>query len=363
MATTFTQAGTVEQAATVHLKYNIGVPSGGTDSDGWSQDGGIVTGGGLLFTFNQYVDTTSESRAAPQHVYDNIRYSSGSLSFVVSGLTPNMLHTVRLHFNSADTPNRELNASIAGVTVLSAFNLYQQSGGGYRAIVRDFTSKASAQGEITIVISNYAANGSPNATISGIEVMNSVNSPQIVAGGVRTIDGGSMQKFTGNFGVWSTTAGTLYANADGTILYGRGNSTEVYLRVNNATGTGTISNTSVGTMTLQITSSFPAVPHFPMEYETDKRGVIVVIARDGSVSGRVLGDGKLKRDYKLVFNNRSQPEIAVVDAFWGDHYPHKTFRYYDLWNKIGGTFRFDSKIKVKSNSHSNGSFEVAIAQI
>jgi beta-glucanase (GH16 family) len=113
-------------------------------------------------------------------VYQTERY--GSHTYTFGGLTPNTSYTVRLHFAElyfASAGSRRFNVAINGTQVLTNLDIFATVGAN-KALVRDFTSTASAGGQIVIQYLNVVE----NAKSSGIEILSqgsSANQPPTVA--------------------------------------------------------------------------------------------------------------------------------------------------------------------------------------
>jgi hypothetical protein len=163
--------------------------------------------------------------------------------------------------------------------------------------------------------------------------------------------------------VWTTNIGNLFTDSGLTAPYdGITSRTTIYLKPFNRTAEGTVV-AGAGTAFVSVMGVVPEFPHYPMEWTTDKRGIVVSVARTGRVRGRILGDGALMRDYKLVFNNRRPGVVEDFETFHSYHYPAKQFKYRNLWHGIDGIFRFDSAIKGSAVGRQRGNLDVALAQV
>lgn len=165
-------------------------------------------------------------------------------------------------------------------------------------------------------------------------------------------------------GVWSTNCGALFTDFAGTVPYdGESSVASVFFRAQNITSTGTVSVTGHADVPVSILGEYPGQPSYPYEWEPDKRGVITNVKRNGSINGRVLGDGALRRDYRLVCQNNRLAVYDEVEQFWADHYPERKFRYSNPQRNLSGTFQFNSRIKVTSQSLQRINFEVEIREV
>jgi len=109
----------------------------------------FVTGGAVSST-PYAIATTGVKNAAPAEVYQSVRY--GDFSYTLTGLTPTVIYTVRLHFaetyySLADA--RVFNVAINGTRVIENFDVYSVAGFN-QAVVREFEAVASADGQIVV---------------------------------------------------------------------------------------------------------------------------------------------------------------------------------------------------------------------
>ena len=85
---------------------------------------------------------------------------------------PGQTYTVRLHFaelNEKAAGKRVFNVSINGKTVLTDLDVFQEAGGRYKALVKQFTGIVpDAGGKITVGI-DKGKTGTPN--VNGIEIL------------------------------------------------------------------------------------------------------------------------------------------------------------------------------------------------
>jgi hypothetical protein len=127
---------------------------------------------------------TSAANAAPQYVYQSVRYGS-AFGYTLSGLTPNASYTVRLHFAEtyfSSANQRVFNVSVNGtpVAALQGLDVFAAAGGMDKALVKDVNSvTADASGNITV---SFTAT-TDNAIVNGIEVLSGTT-------GVLTVNAG-----------------------------------------------------------------------------------------------------------------------------------------------------------------------------
>jgi uncharacterized repeat protein (TIGR02543 family) len=135
--------------------------------------------GGTARTVTSGITMSGVVNAAPQAVYQAERY--GNATYTLPNLTAGTQYTVRLHFAElywTAAGKRKFNVQINGGTVLSNFDIYAETGARYKAIVKEFSATADAQGRIAI---KYAT-VTDNAAANGIEIIQPVpNNPPTVA--------------------------------------------------------------------------------------------------------------------------------------------------------------------------------------
>lgn len=131
---------------------------------------------GNPYTSSAPVDTTGVDNAAPQVVYQTVRFGN-SFSYTIPGLTPNGTYTVRLHFNelywgttlagnSGGVGSRVFNVAVNGTQVLSNYDIYDKAGGANIATTEQFPATPDTNGNVTISFSTVT----DNAMVNGIEV-------------------------------------------------------------------------------------------------------------------------------------------------------------------------------------------------
>lgn len=108
------------------------------------------TGGGT-YTATAAMDTANVAHPAPVSVYQAERW--GSFACAVPHLTPLAPYQVRLHFAEntwTAAGQRVFNMLLNGKTVLTDFDVFAAAGGANKAVVKEFTTTADAQGRILI---------------------------------------------------------------------------------------------------------------------------------------------------------------------------------------------------------------------
>jgi hypothetical protein len=117
------------------------------------------------------VDVSKVVNPAPLAVYQAERFSNqfGDFSYTLPGLMPNQPYLVRLHFEDSDftqAGQRVFGVNINGPTYLSNYDIIEDAGGPFIAVVKEFVVPADASGNIVLTffsLVNYAK-------ISAIEV-------------------------------------------------------------------------------------------------------------------------------------------------------------------------------------------------
>jgi len=148
-----------------HSTAYLALDAGGGAAGAYGAD--AFFSGGSSNATTHAINTSRVSSPAPQQVYQTWR--SGSFTYTITGLTPDLSYTLRLHFaeNVATAAGqRVFNVLINGVRVLNNFDVFAAAGGRYRAIIRQFTIAADAAGQIAMQF--VTVKGA--ASVNGIEV-------------------------------------------------------------------------------------------------------------------------------------------------------------------------------------------------
>jgi glucuronoarabinoxylan endo-1,4-beta-xylanase len=156
----------VGQGAIDNPQAPVRIDAGGTGAGSFSTDFDYTAGNS--FGVSAPIDTSGVTSPAPQEVYQTQRW--GQFQYIVPGLTPYGKYTVRLHF--AETywtgPGQRLfNVTINGQPELANFDVFQAAGGMDKAVVKQFTTRATQDGKVVVQFTNGLAD---NAMVSGIEV-------------------------------------------------------------------------------------------------------------------------------------------------------------------------------------------------
>lgn len=171
------------------------------------------------------------------------------------------------------------------------------------------------------------------------------------------VDGKSVTQITdGSPVLWGTNCGDLFLNAGATIPYNNTTVTAVWLRAHNQTKSGTL-NAGATVHTINITGVFPIKCYAQIRWRPDKRGVILNVKRDGSLNGRILGDGQLVKDRKLTFRNVPDPQYLEWEAFFDWHYPHLAFKFFGLQAGDVARYQFLEPSEVTRDSRGANSWE------
>ena len=113
--------------------------------------------GGNTYAVSNTIDTSAVSDPAPISVYQNERWTAGTLTYTVPKLAVGATYTVRLdfaenYFQSAG--ERSINVAVNGSPALTNFDIYAAAGASFKAISRSITTTADVSGKITISLTN-----------------------------------------------------------------------------------------------------------------------------------------------------------------------------------------------------------------
>ncbi|MGA2248555.1 MAG: malectin domain-containing carbohydrate-binding protein [Verrucomicrobiota bacterium] len=144
------------------------VNSGGGAANPFTADADYS--GGSTSSTGAAIDTSGVTNPAPQAVYQTERW--GNMTYTFPNLTAGASYRVRLHFAEiywTAAGIRQFNVFINGVQVLTNYDIFADTGGMDRAVVKEFTANANVHGQITVQYVNVP--GKDNAKSSGIEIL------------------------------------------------------------------------------------------------------------------------------------------------------------------------------------------------
>ena len=124
--------------------------------------------GGSTYVSGNAVSTVGVVNPAPQAVYQSERY--GNFTYTLSGLTPGVSYTLRLHFAEiywTSAGARVFNVVVNGQSALSNFDIFAAAGGANKAIVKTFSAVADTNGNVTVGFTTVK----DNAKLSGLELL------------------------------------------------------------------------------------------------------------------------------------------------------------------------------------------------
>jgi sugar lactone lactonase YvrE len=139
--------------------------SGGSATGTFAADNYVT--GGAAYIVSQTISTAGVTQAAPAAVYQSLRY--GTFFYDIPALTAGTSYTVRLHFAETyftTAGSRVFNVAINSTPVLTNFDIIAVVGPN-KALVREFTAVADANGKINIAFSAVV----DHALVNGIEII------------------------------------------------------------------------------------------------------------------------------------------------------------------------------------------------
>jgi len=165
--------------------------------------------GGGTYSTSHAIDTNGVTNAAPEELYQTER--SGDFSYTLSGLSPGVAYTLRLHFAEIHfdgVGQRVFNVAINGTKVLANFDIFALAGAN-KALVREFSPAANGAGQIVVSFVSLV----DEAELTGLELIPppSQVSPaaevitQLNAGGAEVGSFGDDQSFNDG-GAYSSSA-------------------------------------------------------------------------------------------------------------------------------------------------------------
>ena len=144
--------------------------NGANATGDWLADSSIVSGFNLgTSSTTNAIDRSGVTDPAPEAIYRSHRHGT-SFAYTLAGLTPNAAHTVRLHFCETywtAANKRRFHVDINGVRVLTNLDVFQITGGQFRAHAETFTATADANGVIVI---DFLTGSKNRPFVSGLEL-------------------------------------------------------------------------------------------------------------------------------------------------------------------------------------------------
>lgn len=147
----------------------IRINSGGPSVGAYLADTDFT--GGHADTYSNAIDLSGVTDPAPVDVYQSKRTDGSGFFYTIPALDSITTYRVRLHFvESVSTApgQRVFDVAINGATVLSGFDVFESSGGQFKAIVEEFQATPDANHQIVV---QYIATGAGNALANGLEVV------------------------------------------------------------------------------------------------------------------------------------------------------------------------------------------------
>ena len=129
--------------------------------------------GGSSYSNNFTVDLSNAVNPAPASVYNSVRCGA-SFGYSLTGLKAGGSYKLRLHFCEVfhpDTGWRNFNVTANGTTLLANFDPATAAGGGFKAIVKEFTVTADSSGTVALAIASNPNAADQVAALNGLELL------------------------------------------------------------------------------------------------------------------------------------------------------------------------------------------------
>jgi uncharacterized protein YjdB len=188
------------------------------------------------------ITTTGITNPALQEVYQTQRNGLSGTAYTLTGLLPNALYTMRLHFAEVNTTvvagAKRFHVMINGDTVLKFFDIYVAAGGRNKAVVKEFPFTTSSNGGASVKFVGFTG----TASINGIEAV------------LTTLTGVAIDKDSAFVGVGDTTRFTstiLPANATNKVVSWKSSNPAVAI----VSSTGLVTGTGPGTAIITVTTA------------------------------------------------------------------------------------------------------------
>lgn len=154
----------------------------------------------------------SVPNAAPAAVYSSSRAAASTLTYNVTGLTPDLAYAGYLHFEEPEATGpgqRVESVSVGGIAVSPALDIYAAAGAAHTAVVLPFAANADGTGTLQILITSQV--GAP--IMAGFEIYQAVT-PSPTPSPPPAQAAGMSDAFVNSFGVnvHMSYFQTLYSN-------------------------------------------------------------------------------------------------------------------------------------------------------
>ena len=203
-------AGTIEGSVASPIRLvNRGTIAGDASTPRATDLGYDQSAGGSASSFTTAVDRSGVADPLAESVYKNLR-SGTALAYAFHGLVPGASHRVRLHVveNTATAAGaRRFDVVLNGLTAQANLDVFAESGARYKALAKDYTVAADAEGRIMVDLVGRTG----NAIVSALEVF---------SGDARVASSDAGEKLPGTVVVSATAfenQGTLSAARSGTL--------------------------------------------------------------------------------------------------------------------------------------------------
>jgi hypothetical protein len=161
------------------LNSSYAVNSGGAAAGAFAADAHVS--GGYSYAVSDAIDVSGVANPAPAAVYQSERWQNFTYTF--GNLMPGATHTVRLHFAEIfyDAAGlRRFHVALNNTRVLTNLDVWAEAGGKFRALVKSFTAGADADGNLTVSLTQGAADWPKCSGIEILFVAPPVNTPPLV---------------------------------------------------------------------------------------------------------------------------------------------------------------------------------------
>jgi Malectin domain/Exo-beta-D-glucosaminidase Ig-fold domain len=141
--------------------YDIACGQDDLNGTPWVSDELFVRGGSANEQRGEIDLSPAGDKAAPKALYNSERYGPMTYILPMPASPPGHRYTVRLHFLELSqlTPGaRRFNVIINGKEVLHEFDIFTESGGAGKLLIKDFPAEPDARGNIVIRFTRGSAN-------------------------------------------------------------------------------------------------------------------------------------------------------------------------------------------------------------
>lgn len=157
-----------------------------------------------------------------------------------------------------------------------------------------------------------------------------------------------------------------YANTASALLYVRIPPFPSHVFTPSSTTFRVLQNGQTGNVPITTTiCQLPLPVSYSYEFSPSLPGTVINKKKTGEIIGRILGDGVIRRNFRLRWENLLVREYLVLERFWKWHAPGRgiKFQYTDVALGVTGNFRFGSPLNAQVTDKDTVNVTVDIQEV